>query len=177
MTIEAPGASPRTGPTPIGDSRSRGHHRGRLRVSRLGGSLTTVLFFALLLGGCESDSPTAPSVPPPAASPGSGSASVAWNITVSADPNIFDATELAETGFSSRITVTAQRVDNGQPVPQNATALLSASAGTLTSGSSAGATIPITFGIGGRAFATLTPPLQPGNILIQAQLESTRTRE
>ncbi len=132
-----------------------------------------MLLTALALGGCDTDSPTAPSVPPPAAAPGSSPASVSWSITVTASPNSFDATELAQSGFTSTISITAVRADNGQPVPQNSTAVLTTTAGALASGSSSGTSIPITFGSGGRAIATLTPPLQPGTVVVQAQLESS----
>ena len=125
------------------------------------GRLLLVASLALWMGGCESDSPTAPSqAPAPPATSGGGSTSSGFKITVAATPDAFELGEITETGNSTaQITVTARRNDNNALVPADSTALLTTTAGTLSnlSGTS-GLSIPITFDSSGRAQATLAVP-------------------
>lgn len=141
------------------------------------GRLLLVASLALWMGGCESDSPTAPSqAPAPPATSGGGSTSSGFKITVAATPDAFELGEITETGNSTaQITVTARRNDNNALVPADSTALLTTTAGTLSnlSGTS-GLSIPITFDSSGRAQATLAVPTTEALVLrVRAQIESS----
>lgn len=141
------------------------------------GRVLVVASMALVLWGCESDSPTAPSQSPaPPATSGGGSTSTGFKITVSASPEAFELGEITETGNSTaQVTVVARRNDNNAFVPQNSTALLTTTAGTLTnlSGTS-GVSIPITFDSLGRAIATLqVPTTEALTLRVRAQIESS----
>ena len=143
------------------------------------GRVLLVASMALVMWGCESDSPTAPSQTPapPATSGGGGSStSSGFKITVTASPEAFELGEITETGNSTaQITVVARRNDNNAFVPENSTALLTTSAGTLTnlSGTS-GVSIPISFDSLGRAIATLqVPTTEALTLRVRAQIESS----
>ena len=136
--------------------------------------LLGVALFAIALGGCEADSPTAPSQPP--APPASVQPSGGWKITVTATPDLLDTGEIAETGSAlSSITIVATQNSNGAPAPVDSTALLTTTQGTLTNSSgTTGNSIPVTFGAGGRATATLDlAGVAVGFIVIRAQIEAS----
>lgn len=146
-------------------------------IASTAGKFLLLASLALFLGGCESDSPTAPSQSPaPPATSGGGGGTTGLKITITASPSEFELGEIAETGNStSQITVTARRNDNNASVPANSTALLTTSAGTLTnlSGTS-GLSIPVTFDSLGRAQATLAVPTTEALTLrLRAQIESS----
>ena len=131
-----------------------------------------IALLALAFGGCDADSPTAPSqtpAPPATVTPNGG-----WKVTVVANPDVIDLA--AETGVSSSaITVTATRNSDGAPAPRDSTALLSTTAGTLINGSgTTGTSIPVTFQGGGRATATLDlAGVALGTVTVTAQLEGS----
>ena len=131
---------------------------------------------ALLVGACESDSPTAPTQGPAPPAATNNGATANFNLSVTATPDSFDLDELAETGDSrSTITVVARRLDNGQPVAVGSTAILSTTVGTLTdgTGTATGTSIPITFESGGRAIAFLDLPIQETVATVTARLQNT----
>lgn len=131
--------------------------------------IAVVLALALAWGGCDSDSPTAPSVTPSAAPPPTASAS--WRITVTADPSAISLDSLVELGNTATITITVRRSDNGQVPPQGATVVVSATPeGILTAGSTSGTEIPVALDAG-RAVATLTLPSRAISIVVRARLE------
>ena len=130
----------------------------------------------LCLGACDSDSPTAPSQGPAPPPPANSSATANFSMSVNASPNEFDLDALVESGDSrSVITVRARRLDNSQPVASGSTANLSTTSGTLTSasGGATGTSIPIIFGSGGVASATLDMPIQEGSAIITARLQNS----
>lgn len=132
-----------------------------------------VCLLALTLGGCESDSPTAPSQQA-AASP-TDVASSTWKITVTSSPNNFSTQDLAE---STRATVTIQanRTSDNSPAPNNSTALLTTTAGTLSNidGTVTGASIPVSFNSTGRASAILdVAGLTAQTLRLEAQIEGS----
>lgn len=140
--------------------------------SKLGRGLWAVLPLALLLFGCDAESPTAPPqvvVPPVTTNP---PASSTFTITVTADPNEADIDDGG--GIVSTVIVTARRADNGQPVAGGTTALLRTSLGTLTSDGGTGASVPIVFDNTGSARATLNATSSvPTTIVLRAQIDQS----
>ena len=84
-------------------------------------------------------------------------------------------TATLEGGASSNITIQARRTDNNSAPPVGSTLVVSTTAGTLSnlSGTSSGVSIPIAFGTGGVARATLTLPIVALTAQVQAQLENS----
>lgn len=144
----------------------------RRNTSKIGRSLWGILPLALLLFGCDAESPTAPPqvvVPPVTTNP---PASQAFTITVTADPSEADLDD--GSGLVSTVIVTARRADNGQPVPNGTTALLRTSLGTLTSDAGTGTSVPITFDQTGTARATLNATSTvPTTVVLRAQIEQS----
>ncbi len=125
-----------------------------------------VAFAAILVAGCSSDTPTKPQqTPSPAPSPGP---SVAWNVTVSANP----AQLTAGSPVPSLVTVTVRRSDNGQPPPDNATALISTTFGDFNSQRSGIRSGTLNL-LGGLAQLELFAGDNPGSAQIQARIESS----
>lgn len=144
----------------------------RNNSSKIGRGLWAVLPLALLLFGCDAESPTAPPqvvVPPVTTNP---PASSTFNITVTADPNEADIDDGG--GIVSNVVVTARRADNGQPVAGGTTALLRTSLGTLTSDGGTGTSVPIVFDNTGTARATLNATSTvPTTIVLRAQIDQS----
>lgn len=140
--------------------------------SKIGRRLWAVLPLALLLFGCDAESPTAPPqvvVPPVTNNP---PASATYTITVTADPNEADIDEGGN--LVSNVVITARRADNGQPVPNGTTALLRTSQGTLTSIGGSGVSVPIQFDETGTARATLNVSSSvPATVVLRAQLDQS----
>lgn len=132
--------------------------------------LATFLPLALLLGGCDAESPTEPASQ--AQDAGDTTQESAWNITVEADPSDFplDGAEVF-----SNIAVRASRVSNGTAPAAGTTAVLSTTLGTLASSLATGTSIPVEFQSGGVATATLTVSGVTSDVTIQlqAQLEGS----
>ncbi|MCP4662594.1 MAG: PKD domain-containing protein [bacterium] len=128
---------------------------------------------ALLLGACDTDSPTAPQHQAPAATP---VPSTTWNITITASPNPIEIDGLSNA--TSSVQVSIRRSDNNQAPPDGAAVMLSTSYGTLTnaSGTSTGTSVNLTL-TSGYGSATLTVAgTQAGSLVLQAQLESSLTQ-
>lgn len=131
-----------------------------------------LLPLALVMVSCDADSPTAPASQ--AQNPTTGDAqATTWNVTVSVSPNQFTIGDSQTTGF---VTVTATRASNGAAVEDGTTAVLSTSAGSLTTpAGSVGTSVPIEFDETGAARATLSVEgfNSPGTVVVRAQLEGS----
>lgn len=131
-----------------------------------------LLPLALVMVSCDADSPTAPASQAQNPSTGETQATT-WNIAVSVSPNEFTIGDSQTTGF---VTVSATRASNGAQVAEGTTAVLSTSAGSLTtSAGQIGNSVPIEFDETGSARATLSVAGfdSPGSITVRAQLESS----
>jgi len=127
---------------------------------------------AVVLGACDADSPTAPDqTPNPDPTP---SGVTGFSISVSANPNAL----VIDDGVVARVTVVARRTDNGQPVPEGSTAVLSTTSGTLgnLAGTVLGESIAVAFGANGTALANLTAPLQDAIVRAQINQSAGQTR-
>lgn len=128
---------------------------------------------ALILVSCDADTPTAPASQAQNPSTGGGTTAATWNVVVTVSPDEFTIGDSQTTGF---IEVSATRVSNGALVPEGTTAVLSASAGSLTtSAGNFGSSVPIQFDETGTARATISVSGfdSPGTVTIRAQLESS----
>lgn len=138
--------------------------------------ITMIRFAALLFSvmaavACSTDSPTEPAHQPSPPTPGTGSPSSVWNLTLVANPNQIEIDGTND--VTSNIVLTARRADNGQPPPNGATAVLSASLGTFTVNGTEVSTIAITL-VNGQGGALLTMPgTASTTVIVQAQLEQS----
>ncbi len=128
-----------------------------------------VIALAMMLGACDSDSPTEPDQTPNPSAPQGGGSATGFAITVTASPRTIEV----ESGIPVSVTIVARRTDNNQFVPQGSTAVLTTTSGTLTNaaGSAIGNTITIVFGPNGTTTATLDGPTQTA--IIRAQIEQS----
>lgn len=136
-------------------------------------TLAVVLLpLALSLVACDADSPTAPASQAQQPTTSDPQATT-WNITVTVSPGQFTIGDSQNTGF---VTVSATRASNGAKVPEGTKAVLSTSAGSLTTpAGSLGTSVPIEFDETGAARATLDVEGldTPGTIVLRSQLESS----
>ncbi|MEM1176861.1 MAG: IPT/TIG domain-containing protein [Acidobacteriota bacterium] len=133
-----------------------------------------LLTLAIAVSGCDSDDVTGPAqqqVPPPT---GQQTSSATWNITVNTSADVVD---LNAGAAQIQVSVTARRADNNQSVAPETTALLSTTAGLLTSESGTADSVPIEFDVGGVARATLTlnaaDLTSEGVVIVRAQIEGS----
>ena len=136
-------------------------------------AFTAVMASAMLLVGCDSDDVTGPIQSQTSPPVNSNTSNSTWTINVSADPAELN---LNDPNLSSQIVVSARRSDNNQAITPGTTALLSTTAGTLTTpDGNIGDSVPITFDSVGQARATLNPGVftSPGSIIVRAQIESS----
>lgn len=126
-----------------------------------------LMVFAVVLGACDADSPTAPTQTrnPPIPT----SATTGFAISVGLSPRSITAGE--ETTVT--VTVVARRTDTNAPVPKGSSAVLSTTNGLLTNAeaTATGSTVRITFDVNGQALATLAGALE--SAVIRAQIEQS----
>ena len=149
-----------------------------MRALRLNSLKSAALLLALALAvvGCDSEDVTGPAqqtVPPPTGQSGSSS-NTTWNITVSTSANEVD---INAGNALIQIEVTARRADNNQIVPPGTTALLTTTAGQLTSEAGTADSVPISFDVGGLARASLAlnagDLTNEGVVIVRAQIEGS----
>jgi hypothetical protein len=128
--------------------------------------LRALLGGALVVGllGCDSDSPTRPQQTP---TPPPGPITASFRVTVTANPN-----QLEAGGEATTITVTVVNADNGQPVANNTTVVVSTTLGSFDSAGSGVQTGSLTL-INGVAQVRLFPNGTAGTAVVRAQIQQS----
>ncbi len=123
--------------------------------------------FAVMLGGCDADSPTQPQQTPNAPVPTSATTGSAISVGVSPNTVVFGE------GTTVQVTIVARRTDTNELVPRGSTAVLSTTSGSFTAdtGFSLGTTVTLTFGDGGTGLATLDGVVEEA--VVRAQIEQS----
>ncbi len=135
-------------------------------------TLVACAALALVMGACDTDSPTAPQHHAPAATP---APSATWSISITASPNPIELDGVSNA--TSTIQISVRRSDNSQAPPDGAAVILSTSYGTLTSTSGAsGTSITVTLSSGDGSATLTVAGTQTGSLVLQAQMESSLTQ-
>ena len=129
-------------------------------------ALRAFLSCALLFGlvACDADSPTEPQQTP---SQPPGPVTVAFRVTVSANPNQVEAD-----GNPSTVTVTVVRADNNQPVPDGTTVVVQTTLGSLGSPGSGLQSASLQL-VNGSAQFQLFPDATAGTAVVRAQIQQS----
>ncbi len=123
--------------------------------------------FAMVLGACDADSPTAPTQTPNP--PVTTAATTGFAISVGLSPRTITLGE----DTTVTVTISARRTDTNAPVPRGSTARLSTTNGALTNAAATetGTVVSITFDVNGQAQATLAAVAE--SAVIRAQIEQS----